>query len=77
MGVDSWYYETGLAQCQKFHEIRNANGEVAAVFGIGANTSSYTSSHFALTASMSAEGVEILTSDELASNEVQGSIDFV
>ena len=77
VGADHWYYEDGLAECQKFHQICNANGDVAAVFGIGTNTSNLTSSTFVLTASMSSEGVEILTSDECWNKEVPGSIEFV
>ena len=76
-GDNHWRYKESLQEAQQFYEIRKANGELAAVFGIGTHNTSFLPSTFALTASMSAEGIEILTSDEFYNKEVPGSIEFV
>ena len=75
-GASTWYYDDSLGMPQQFHEIWSADGQLTAVFGIGTSQSTEPKT-YALTASMTAQGIEILTSEKLADNETPGSLDFI
>jgi len=80
-------YADSLAKEQSFYEIRNADNEVAAIFGIG-TSQSYIGSNpnkYSLTASIDSSGIEVMTSELLDKFEPsqgfggtsKGSLDFV
>ena len=78
----AWHqFGNSLAKEQSFYEIRNADNEVAAIFGIGTNQSASGSDpyKYSLTASIDSSGIEVITSEKLCyfCGTSKGSLDFV
>ena len=74
-------FGNSLAKEQSFYEIRNADNEVAAIFGIGTHQD-FTGSDpykYSLTASIDSSGIEVITSEKLCyfCGTSKGSLDFV
>ena len=74
-------YADSLGKEQNFYEIRSADNEVAAIFGIGTVQSNIGKDpiKYSLTASIDSSGIEVITSEKLCyfCGTSKGSLDFV